>query len=130
MDFGKADDFVGVITRTGVPSPDLRTVDLYSFKKVETLAMDVKLCESLLTRLFGPLKESSLNYQGAEIFISHTGKTCEAQLDDPDKAAKFPERRVVLGFVNAKPVGLVFRLSKKSSDSVRSDIRDFWKSLR
>ncbi|MEK2644050.1 hypothetical protein [Bdellovibrio sp. BCCA] len=130
LDIGKVDDFAGIITRTGESSKDLRTVDLYTFKGIENLSMDKELCEKLLARIFGPLKESSLKYHEAEIFTSHTGKTCEAQVDDPDKAGKIPERRVVLGFVNAKPVGLVFRLSKKSDKTVKNNIREFWGTLR
>ncbi|WP_374077273.1 hypothetical protein [Bdellovibrio bacteriovorus] len=130
LDIGKVDDFAGIITRNGEPAKDLRTVDLYTFKGIETLSMDKDLCEKLLTRIFGPLKESSLKYHGAELFTSHTGKTCEAQFDDADKEGKIPERRVVIGFVNAKPVGLVFRLSKKSDKAVKHNIREFWGTLR
>lgn len=129
IDFGKTSDFVGVITRVHEKG-DTRIVDLYEFKNIEAVPMDKALCEKVLAKIFGPLDKISLKVSKIEIFASHTGKTCEAQLDDEDKEAKIAERRVIIGFLNAKPVALVTKMSKKSGKTEQESIRKFWDTLR
>lgn len=130
IDFMKTPEFTGVITRTGESNANLRVVDLYTFKDVSQISMDEVLCKKLLAKIYGPLDEISLKVRKVEIYTSHTGKTCEAQIDNEDSQAKIPERRTILGFINAKPYGLVFRFSKKSTSDEQQDVRKFWDSLR
>lgn len=130
IDVAKTDDFAGIITRPNQSNPALKTIDLYTFQDVKPLNMDKTLCSQLLERLFGPVKESSLKISEPEIFNSHTGKTCEVQVKDPDAEGKIPERRVLIGFVNAKPIGLVFRFPKPSDKAAQQNARDFWSTLR
>ncbi len=130
LDTFKTNAFMGVIGRPNEKNQDLTMVDLYTFKKIDKIVMDEKLCKSLLSNIYGDLHKITLKITKIEVYTSHTGKTCEAQIEDPDKASKIPERRTILGFLNAKPYGLVFQLSKKSDDSVRENTRKFWDSLR
>lgn len=128
LELGKSDAFRGVIARTEEKS-DLRLVDLYSFKE-ESLTMNEDLCKKFLTQIFGPLDKISLKVEKIEIYPSHTGKTCDARVTDPDKEGKVPERRVIAGFLNANPTALVFRLSKRSSGKETESVRKFWDTLR
>ncbi|MDG0814988.1 hypothetical protein [Bdellovibrio svalbardensis] len=129
IDFGKTADFVGVVTRTHEQS-DARIADVYEFKDIQAVPMDKGLCEKILEKIFGPLDKISLRVKKIEIFASHTGKTCEAQLDDEDQQAKIPERRVIAGFLNAKPRALVFKMTRKSAPKEQESIRKFWDTLR
>lgn len=129
LDFAKNDDFSGVITRNHEVG-DKKLVDVYEFKNIEAVPMDETVCKKMLTRIFGDLDKISLKVSHIDIYTSHTGKTCEAQIDDADKEAKIPERRLVAGFLNAKPIALVFRLAKKSQKSDQESIRKFWDTLR
>lgn len=128
--FTKTPEFTGVMVRTAQANAHLRDVDLYSFKETSKISMDEGLCKEYLSKIYGPLNEISLKVRKVEIFSSHTGKTCEAQIENEDPQAKIPERRTVLGFVNAKPYGLVFKFSKKSTSDEQNDVRKFWDSLR
>lgn len=130
LDFAKSKEFVGYFNRLNESSKDLSRVDIYVPKSTSEITMNEKLCEKILADIFGPLKEGSLQYKGTTLFTGHTGKTCEAQFDDLDTEALYPERRVIVGFIRTKPVALVFRLSKKSTDSVAQNIRAFWNTLR
>ncbi len=129
LDFGKTADFSGVITRVH-EKEDLRIVDLYEFKDIQAVSMDLALCKQLLIRMFGPLDKISLKVVKAEIYNSHTGKTCEAQLDDEDKEARIVERKVIAGFLNARAMALVTKVSKKSGKAEQESIRKFWDTLR
>lgn len=130
LDLVKVDAFQGTIFRGGEKNPDLQAVDLYSFKKVSSMKMDTNLCTQLLTEMFGPLDKITLKVHDILIYKGHTGDTCEAQVNDPGPHSKIPERRVILGFINLKAYGVVFRLSKKSDVEVQADTRQFWDSLR
>lgn len=129
IDFAKTEDFAGLLTRVNEKG-DRRIVDLYSFKNIDAVPMNEALCKSILAKMFGPLDKISLKLKKTQIYASHTGKTCEAQLDDEDKEAKIPERRVIVGFLNAKPTALVMRFSKKSGAEDSESIRKFWDTLR
>lgn len=128
IDFAKNDEFLGVITRTGEKG-SLRIVDLYSFPDQKAVPMEKSLCETLVGKIFGSLNKISLKSK-IDIYESHTGRTCEAQLTDPDKEAKVPERRVIVGFINAKAKAIVFRFTKKSTSSEQESVRKFWDTLR
>lgn len=130
LDFAKSQDFVGYLNRINETSKDLSRVDVYIPPPTTEIAMTKKVCEKILTNIFGPLKEGSLKYKGATLFNGHTGKTCAAQFDDLDKEALYPERYVVAGYIRTKPVAIVFRLSKKSTDTDTQNIKAFWSSLR
>jgi hypothetical protein len=82
----------------------------------------------MLEKSLGSTK--TLKISDMNIFNSHTGKTCEALILDPDKESLLPERRFVAGFLNAKPTALIFEVGKKSSQTAANDIRKFWDSLR
>lgn len=126
----KSKAFMGVIGRPNEKNQDLAQVDLYVFKETKKISMDEKLCKDLLSKIYGDLNKITLKVTKLEVYISHTGKTCEAQVDDPDKESKIPERRTILGFLNAKPYGIVFQLSKKSNGETQENARKFWDSLR
>jgi hypothetical protein len=130
MDLFKTDNFLGVLNRPQEKNQDLSMVDLYLFKEPPKLSMDEKLCKEFLVKIYGNLNTMTLKLAKLEIYTSHTGKTCEAQIVDPDKMSKIPERRTVIGFLNAKPYGVVFQLSKKSTPATQESIREFWDSLR
>ena len=130
LDLQKNEDFAGVITRNYETSRDLRLVDLYIFKDVAKISMDEDLCKQFLTKIYGPLDKITLKTRKIQIYSTKTGKACEAQLDDEDTQAKIPERRTIVGFINAKPYAIVFRLSKKSTPDVQEDIKKFWSDLR
>lgn len=130
LDLFKSDAYLGVLGRPNEKVQDLQLVDLYAFKETSQLSLDEKLCKELLTQIYGPLDKITLQLKNVRIYTSHTGKTCEAQLDDPDKKSKIPERRTIIGFLKAKPYALVFKLSKKSDLSVQENTRQFWESLR
>lgn len=130
LDFAKSKDFVGYFNRPNEASKDLSRVDVYIPPAKSEITMNKEICEEILTGIFGPLKKGTLKYKGATLFIGHTGKTCEAQFDDPDKEALYPERHAIVGFIRMKPVALVFRLSKKSADSDRRNMKTFWNTLR
>jgi hypothetical protein len=130
IDTFKANDFVGIIGRPNEKNQDLAMVDLYVFKETNKIAMTEKICKEFLGDIFGNLNKSTLKVTKVDVYTSHTGKTCEARIEDPDKASKIPERRTIIGFLNAKPYGLVFQLSKKSDSAVQENTRKFWDSLR
>ena len=129
LDFAKTDDFSGVVTRNHEVG-DKKLVDVYEFKNIEAVPMNEAVCKKMLTRIFGDLDKISLKVSHIDIYTSHTGKTCDVQIDDADKEAKIPERRVIAGFLNAKPLALVFRLSKKSNNSDQESIHKFWDTPR
>ncbi len=130
LGFANPDSFVGVYKRMGEKEKSLSQVELYSLTGIESLKMDEALCKQALTKMFGPLNEIALKAQDIKIWNSHTGKTCEAAMVDPDKASPIPERRVLIGFVNAKPYAVVFKLPQKSTAEQQSNMRSFWDSLR
>lgn len=130
LDFGQSKDFVGVMTRTYEKNSDLKNVDLYVFKDTTKISLDEELCKSFLEKIYGPLGKSHLQAKKIEIFVSHTGKTCEAILHDNDRTATFPEYRTYIGFIKAKPYGIVFRLTKKPNASIAQEMKKFWDSLR
>lgn len=130
LDFAKGKDFVGYLNRSNESSKDLRRVDLYTPHAVSETAMNKKTCEAILESIFGDLKSGTLSFQGATLFTGHTGKTCQAQLNDIDKDALYPERHVVVGFIRMKPIALVFRLSKKATEADQQNIKKFWNTLR
>lgn len=130
LDTFKTDLFIGVIGRPDERNPDLAMVDLYSFKEPKKLSMDEQLCKKFLGQVFGDLKKITLKVTQLKIYTSPMGKTCEAQIEDPNHATKIPERRAIVGFIHTKPYGIVFQLSRKSDVSVQEDTRKFWESLR
>lgn len=130
LDLGKVDQFTGIFVRNAEPQKDLRQVDVYIFPEEKETKINPVVCEQLLGKIFGPLKESSLKYQGTELYQGRTGKTCLARLDDPDKSAKFPQRYVLLGVINMKIVGLVFKLSGPAKADAQENMKSFWQSLR
>lgn len=126
----KTDSFVGIIARIDEKSNDLTAVDLYAFKDTKKMSMDEALCKELLTKVYGPLDKITLKVKDIKIFMSHTGKTCEAQIDDPVKDTPVPERRAIVGFLKAKPYAIEFKLSKKSTPDDQDNARKFWETLR
>lgn len=130
LDLLKTPEFVGIITRTAETNKDLRIVDLYAFKNIQKISMNKELCKRLLSKIYGPLDEISFKVRKVEIYTSHTGNTCEAQLDNEDSKTKIPERRTIVGFLNAQPYAVVFKLSKKSTPSDQENVKKFWDSLR
>lgn len=130
LDTFKADSYLGTIGRIDEKSQDLSLVDLYAFKDGKKISMDESLCKEMLTQIYGPLNKITLQAKNIKIYTSHTGKTCEAQIDDPMKGTNIPERRMILGFIKAKPYAIEFSLSKKSDSAVQENTRKFWESLR
>lgn len=130
LDFGKAEAFAGVMNRLYEKNKDLQDVDLYIFKENSKIGMDEELCKKLLEKIYGPLEKTHLQIKKIELFVSHTGKTCEAQMQDNDRRATFQEFRTFIGFIKAKPYGIVFRLPKKPSEATVQDMKSFWESLR
>lgn len=130
LDTFKTDSYIGTIGRVDEKAQDLSMVDLYAFKDMKKISMDESLCKELLTQVYGPLDKITLKLKDVKIYKSHTGKTCEAQLDDPDKSSPIPERRIIIGFLKAKPYAIEFNLSKKSTEDVQTNTRKFWESLR
>ncbi|NUN06336.1 MAG: hypothetical protein HUU57_11295 [Bdellovibrio sp.] len=130
LDLGKSRDYVGSFIRRNESSPDLKTVDLYTFKNIQAMKMDLNLCANLVASMFGPVKGNPLQFRDQVIFKGHTGATCEVVVLDPDRGARIPERRIVLGFINLKPLALVFRFSKESNASLQQATREFWATLR
>ena len=130
LDITKSKDFVGIFVRQKESSEDLRKVDLYAFKNVQTMKMDQALCAKLVASMFGAVKDNPYKFSELVIFKAHTGNTCEAVVIDPDKGTRIPERRVILGFINLKPLALVFRFSQKTNPSLQQAPRDFWATLR
>lgn len=130
IDLGKSKDFVGMFERPNESVADLRHVDLYAFKNLQAMKMDQALCAKLLDSMFGPAKDNPLKFSDLVIYKSHTGATCEAVVIDPDKGTRIPERRVILGFINLKPLALVFRFSQKTNPSLQQAPREFWATLR
>jgi hypothetical protein len=130
LDLLKTPEFEGVITRTSEPNRELQLVDFYDFKNVQEVAMTKELCKKLLAKIYGPLNEISLKVRDVQIFTSHTGNTCEAQIDNDFSKARIRERRTIIGFLNAKPYGLVFKFSRKSVAAEQENAKKFWDSLR
>lgn len=130
LDLGKVDQFMGIFVRNSESQKDLRQVDLYIFPEEKETRINQAVCEKLLAKVFGSLKESSLKYQGTEVFQGRTGKTCLARMDDPDRSAKFPQRYVFFGAINLKIVGLVFKLSAPPRPDTKENMKSFWQSLR
>lgn len=130
LDTFKADSYLGTIGRVDEKNQDLSLVDLYSFKDSKKISMDESLCKEMLTQIYGPLNKITLQVKNIKIYISHTGRTCEAQIDDPTKGTNIPERRLILGFIKAKPYAIEFSLSKKSDSTAQENTRKFWESLR
>ncbi|HEY1079329.1 MAG TPA: hypothetical protein VGE46_04500 [Bdellovibrio sp.] len=130
LEMGKSRDFVGIFVRRNESIEDLQKVDLYAFRNIHNMKMDSSLCAKLLASMFGPIKDNPLQFQELVIFKSHTGATCEAVVIDPDRGARIPERRVILGFINLKPLAVVFRFSQKSNPSLQQAPREFWATLR
>ncbi|WP_413288873.1 hypothetical protein [Bdellovibrio sp. HCB337] len=130
LDIFKSGSYLGIIGRPQEPNVDLKMVDLYAFKDTKQISMSEDLCKDLLAKIYGPLDKGTLKVTKINIFTSHTGKTCEAQIDDPIKTSKIPERRAIIGFIKAKPYGLEFQLSKKSDTDIQDNTRKFWESLR
>lgn len=130
LDFGQSKDFVGVMTRTYEKNSGLKNVDLYAFKDTSKISLDEELCKGFLEKIYGPLGTTHLQVKKIEVFVSHTGKTCEAVLHDNDRTATFPEYRTYIGFLKAKPYGIVFRLTKRPSASTVQDMKKFWDTLR
>ncbi|WP_413558154.1 hypothetical protein [Bdellovibrio sp. HCB209] len=125
-----ADSFVGYFTRTAQTDKGLRQAELYDLADLSSLKMDEELCKKALSSMFGPLNEITLKAEGLQIWSSHSGKTCEASMVDPYDKALIPERRVQVGFIKAKPYGIVFKLSKKATAEQQANMRKFWDSLR
>lgn len=130
LDLGKVDQFMGIFVRNAEPQKDLRQVDVYVFPEAKETKISPAVCEQLLGKIFGPLKESSLKYHGTELYQGRTGKTCLARLDDPDRSGKFPQRYVLLGVINLKIVGLVFKLAGPANAETQENMKSFWQSLR
>ena len=126
----KNPDFSGVITRTAEANPNLQVADLYAFKNISEVKMTKEVCTKILEKIYGPIKEISLKVRNINIYSSHTGNTCEAQIDNDDSKAKIPERRTVIGFLNAQPYALVFKFAKKSTPAEQAEVKKFWDSLR
>lgn len=129
MGLFKTDSFVGIIARIDEKSNDMTAVDLYAFD-TKKISMDEALCKELLTKVYGPLDKITLKVKDVKIYTSHTGKTCEAQVDDPVKDTPVPERRAIVGFLKAKPYAIEFKFSKKSTQDEQENARKFWESLR
>lgn len=129
LDLFKSDAYLGVLGRPNEKIQDLQLVDLYTFKETQQISLDESLCKDLLAQIYGPLDKITLQLKSVKIYTSHTGKTCEAQLDDPARTSKIPERRTIIGFLKVKPYALVFKLSKKSDTTVQENARQFWESL-
>lgn len=125
----KTDSFLGIIGRVDEKNNDLTAVDLYSFGDTKKISMDEALCKELLTKIYGPLDKIKLKVNTVTIFTSHTGKTCEAKIDDPVKGTTIPERRTIVGFIKAKPYAIEFKLSKKFTPDDEANTRKFWESL-
>ncbi|WP_413293031.1 hypothetical protein ACLSU7_16695 [Bdellovibrio sp. HCB185ZH] len=130
LGFANAESFLGYFTRTAQADKNMRQAELYDLGAIKELNMDEKLCKKALAEMFGPLDEITLKVQDIKIWTSHTGKTCEAAMMDPYQQAIIPERRVLVGFVKAKPYAVVFKLSQKSTAEQQSNMRSFWDSLR
>lgn len=126
----KTNAFVGTIARIDEKRNDLTAVDLYAFKETKKIVMDEALCKDLLKQIYGPLDKITLKVKTVSIFTSHTGKTCEAHIEDPVKNSPIPERRTILGFIKAKPYAIEFNLAKKSDADTIENTRKFWDSLR
>jgi hypothetical protein len=126
----KTDAYIGTIGRVDEKAQDLSLVGLYAFKDGKKISMDESLCKEFLTKVYGPLEKITLHVKNITIYKSHTGNTCEAQVDDPDKKSIIPERRIILGFLKAKPYAIEFNLAKKSTPEVQENTRKFWDSLR
>jgi len=126
----KTDPYIGTIGRIDEKREDLTAVDLYAFKDTKKLTMDKGLCKDLLKQIYGPLDKITLKVKTVSIFTSPTGKTCEAQIDDPVKNSQIPERRTIVGFIKAKPYAIEFNLAKKSDADTIENTRKFWNSLR
>lgn len=126
----KVDSYLGTIGRVDEKRQDLSMVDIYSFKDTKKIAMDNELCKAYLSQIYGPLDHITLQIKSVKLYRSHTGSTCEAQIDDPLRDSSVPERRVIIGFLNAKPYALEFSLAKKSDTATQENTRKFWDSLR
>jgi hypothetical protein len=130
LDTFKTDAYIGTIGRVDEKAQDLSLVDLYTFKDSGKIAMDEKLCKEFLKQVYGPLEKITLKVKNIKVYKSHTGNTCEAQVDDPDQKSTIPERRIIIGFLKVKPYAIEFNLVKKSTPDVQENIRRFWDSLR
>ncbi len=130
LDTFKTDAYIGTIGRIDEKAHDLSLVDLYAFKDNGKISMNENLCKDYLKQVYGPLDKITLKVKYITVYKSHTGNTCEAQADDPDQKSSIPERRIIIGFLNAKPYAIEFNLAKKSTPDVQENIRKFWDSLR
>lgn len=130
LDTFKSDAYIGTIGRVDEKAQDLSLVDLYTFKDGKKISMDESLCKDFLKQVYGPLEKITLKVKNITVYKSHTGNTCEAQVDDPDAKSIIPERRIIVGFLKAKPYAIEFNLSKKSTPDVQENTRKFWESLR
>lgn len=123
--------FTGVLVRLGEGKDDLKQIDVYEFKDVDKMKIDKAICENLLAKIFGPLKDLDLKLKTTEILqTERAGNMCEAVMEDPGKEAAFHERRVFIGISHAQVYGLVFRFVKSPTANERDNIHDFVKRLR
>lgn len=130
LGFANPESFVGYYTRTAQSDKNMRQAELHDLAQIKSLKMDEALCKAALSEIFGPLDEITLKAQDIKIWPSHSGKTCEASMVDPYEQAAIPERRVLVGFIKAKPYAVVFKLSHKGTAEQQQNMRKFWDSLR
>lgn len=131
LDFGKKDDFAGVIRRSYLANADQRDIDFYDFSRIKAEKMTDVYCRKLAEEVFGPLKEISLKVDSQEKFLSpRSGEVCRMILVDDDKDGLFKERHFYALVYRKKPYGLVGRFKKMAKTEEKEELRDFVKSLK
>lgn len=131
LDFGKKDDFTGVIRRLYLENADQRDIDFYDFSKIKAEKMTDVYCRKLAEEVFGPLKEISLKVASQEKFTSpRSGEICQMIFVDEDKEGLFKERHFYALVFRGKPYGLVGRFKKTAKTEEKEELRDFVKNLK
>ncbi len=129
--FGKTDTYLGFFTRNEDNiSDDLRSVDLYKISDSQIIKINPNVCRRTTEAIFGNFSQSTLQLKEMSIFSGHTGNTCFVWIQDPDSQSLKKNRYVIIGNLNKNTYAIVFGSTKSKNNSIYSDLRKFWTSLR
>lgn len=130
-DQGKIAEYQGILIQQNQPKKDLNQSDVYFFPKEPKIAMTSLLCESYVDKIFGPKDRRVIKLKdGVKLFDSHTGKTCELSLIDPDQHALIPVKHAMMGFLHGRLTTLVWQLDQVPSAETTEKLHKFWETLR
>lgn len=130
-DFGKIQEFKGVLVQLNETDEQLANAQLYKFPNEEKSMMTQAICNGYADKIFGPEPTRTLRInKSLVLFDTPVGKACEYLLTDTYAHAKRRYAYVITGFIHGKLYSLVWAFYRLPTAEETSKLKTFWKTLK